>query len=100
MNIIGNWLHHNEVPMGGGVLVIDSKWTFSPDGSAVLETSSLLKHGDQLVNNKANRHVGRWQADGDETTVTIPDHSDSPIKLRFTSDNEISSQKRGVWQRE
>jgi len=99
MDIAGKWFHHNEVSIGGGLMVIDSKWLFTVAGEALLEVTTTLRHGDQVVNNKETRHEGKWNPDGDAIVVTIPGHSDSPFKLRFVSENEIRSQKRGVWQR-
>jgi hypothetical protein len=98
-DIIGNWIHENAVPMGGGVMRIASSWTFDADGRATLATKSVLEHDGRVVNENSTKHIGRWSIASDKVVVELPDHSDSPFQLSLSEAGELRSRKRGLWRR-
>jgi hypothetical protein len=98
-DFVGTWLLENAVPMGPGVMRIQSSWQFAADGGATLSTKSGLDHQGSVVTSSSTKHVGRWTIDGDRLVIELTDHEDSPFKLSLTESGELRSRKRGTWHR-
>ena len=78
---------------------VTSSWQFDVDGCATLTAKAVLEHAGQAILLNATNHIGVWSVLADTLIVDLPDHTDSPFRLRLSERGELTSAMRGSWRR-
>ena len=98
-DIIGTWIHVNAVPMRGGMMRLNSSWTFDADGRALLAIKVGLEYEGHRVTLNETNNIGHWSILADTLIVELPDHTDSPFRLSFNESGDLTSDTNGLWRR-